>query len=168
MRLFIIVCLLLASFPSHAQTAEAPTSHGCEEANKLISDFVTEEIEKEWNKHVARLAALAKDIKAAKLKLQQLKVEISLTKYGEASQKVPPYPFPSNKCEDVSSLEDTSRCVWYFKNPSSTHICEDWWINESGLWHQELGIKCRKLATWTLDRKVQGGAVYRLFDQNPE
>jgi len=146
MRFFIIICLLFASFSASAQTA--PTT---KEAVDNINDFISDEIEKEWAEHVTRLVDLAKEFRTLKLKLQQIKLEILLAESGEPAQHDPPYPFPSNRCEKIPSLKDVNRCVWYFKDHSTTHVCEVWWINEIGLWHQESTMECQKMPIWTRD-----------------
>jgi|6_EtaG_2_1085325.scaffolds.fasta_scaffold20179_4 hypothetical protein len=151
MRFFIIICLLFTSFSVSAQQSTRPMTPAANETIDKINDFISEEIEEEWAKHVAKLMALAEEIKAAKFKLRQVKLETILIEHGETPQARPPYTLPSDKCEERRGLKDSKRCVWYFKNSAETHMCENWWINEIGLWYQESAMECKKMPTWTRD-----------------
>jgi len=169
MRFIIIICLLLASFPAYAQSQEKspePGSPGgflvfsapeiAEKTISTINNFISEEIEKDWAEHVVRLTVLAKEFKALRLKLRQIKLEILITEQGRNIQVDQPYPWPSDKCEKVPGPEDTKRCLWIFTSPPASHICEVWWINEADLWYQDSAMQCQKTAVWTQDPNLKG------------
>jgi|18_taG_2_1085343.scaffolds.fasta_scaffold11156_5 hypothetical protein len=169
MRFIIIICLLLASFPAAAQSqgrALTPDGPGgflvfsapeiSERTINTINSFISEEIEKDWAEHVAKLTVLAKEFKALKLKLRQIKLEILITKQGRNTQADQPYPWPSDKCEEVPGSKDANRCLWIFTSPPASHICEVWWINEAEMWYQDSAMQCLKTESWTQEHNLKG------------